>query len=71
MPCRVEWQSWSMVGPGVQIAELPGPRLWLQLPEAVVHEKKSLLGDCCHSQSYCRQLIVIFWFCWVQELAVQ
>lgn len=23
MPCRVVWQSWSTVGPGVQMAEFP------------------------------------------------
>lgn len=51
MPCRVAWQSWNTVGPWVQMAELPGPGVWPPLPEAVERERRSLLGDCGHSQS--------------------
>lgn len=51
MPCRVACPSWSTVGPGVQMAELPGPGLWLELPEAVEQDRESLLGDGCHFQS--------------------
>lgn len=59
MPCRAAWQSWSMVGPRVQITELRGPGLWPRLPEAVEPERKGPLGgslslskplltaDCC------------------------
>lgn len=39
MPCRAAWQSWSMVGPRVQITELRGPGLWPRLPEAVERER--------------------------------
>lgn len=44
MPCRVVWQSWSMVRPRAQITELRGPSLWQRLPEAVEHERKGPLG---------------------------
>lgn len=54
MPCRVVWQSWSMVGPRAQITEsceapVSGSdfqRLWSM-------RGRARLGDRCHSQSHC------------------